>query len=457
MVADELGRRRVDTAAGTKLGALLAAALGCIVTLYLFYPGFMPWDATFQFAQVISGHVENSHPPIMVYVWMLANTLVYGPGGMLILQVAAYWTGLALIATYATRSSWLQVMIVLGVGCFPPLFATIPVVLKDGGALAFLLLCSALALHARARCSKRLAWMALLCAFYASALRTPNLLAVLPLLWLLAEVILPGWKSVARRATVVVSIAVVFMAAIHQLDTRGVVRVPYRAAVPLWDIAMISLARDQFLIPSYAVNNPDLDMQRLRMISRDYRCDVHDPADLEQVTMDLSYRKMSQLEADQLLRDWVHTIFMYPREYLQHRWHVTKLLFTDPMLKLTFLDSVFLRKTAEPIPGFDPNIRFQARSGFNALIAALKWCSLTPLFSPWVYLGLAALVLPASFLARGDSAVSARTLAASGLLYVAPLPLIAPATDFRYSIWLVAASVIAAVLLAATCARRRDV
>lgn len=450
MVADELGQGRGDTAAGSKLGAVLAAAFGCFVTLYLFYPGFMPWDATFQFAQVISGRVENSHPPIMVYVWMLANTLVYGPGGMLILQVAAYWTGLALLATYATRSPWLQVMIVLGVGCFPPLFATIAIILKDGGALAFLLLCSALTLHARARCSKRLTLLALLCAFYASALRTPNLLAVLPLLWLLAEVILPGWKSVARRATVVASIAVVFLAAIHALDTRGVVRLPYRAAVPLWDIAMISLASNQFLIPAYAVNNPELDMQRLRMISRDYRCDVHDPADHEQVTMDLSYRKMSQLEADQLLRDWVHTIIKYPHEYLQHRWHVTNLLFTDPMLKISFL--------MDSIPGFnlnDFNIRFEARPGYKALNAALwKWSRLTPLFSPWVYLVLAALVLSASFLLRGDAAVSARAIAASGILYVAPLPVIAPSTDFRYSIWLVAASVIAAVLLA-TSARRQ--
>jgi hypothetical protein len=421
------------------LGAVLAALLGFAVSLYLYYPGFMTWDSTFQFTQVLSGHVENPHPPVMVYVWMLANAIVYGPGGMLVLQSAAYWVGLCLIAARVTRSPAFAAAIVLGLGLFPPLFATLPMIWKDAGCLAFLLLATGLALHARKTRSLLLVALGVAAAFYATALREPNLFGVLPLLWLLVGAVPALERPASRRLAAAGFLAAGFVVGVSVLDNVGVTRLPYRAAVPIWDLARMSLARNDLILPRYAIQNPDLDLARLRSISQDHRCDVHDPADGEKVTTDVTYRALSDDQADRLLRDWISAIVAYPGDYFRHRGHVTRRLFLEPMMPVWH--------QMESIDGFELDVRFAPRPLYRQVHRGLLWSAKHGLFTPWIYLVLAGLVVAASHRVRGETAVEARAIAWSAILYVAPLPVIAPSVDFRYSIWLVAGSLVALVVL----------
>ncbi|MBM4267029.1 MAG: hypothetical protein FJ144_10500 [Deltaproteobacteria bacterium] len=435
---------RARSASGAT-AATLAAVAGFAATLYLYYPGFMTWDSTFQFAQVVSGQVENSHPPLMVYVWMLANAVVYGPGGMLILQAAAYWTGLALIAAALGRSAAIAAALVLLLGFFPPLFATIAMIWKDTGCLAFLLLATGLALQARMSAAPRSRATLVVCGlaatFYASALRSPNLPSALPLLWLLCGALPALSRPASKRLAAVAVIAVVFAGGIFLLDNVGVKRLPYRAAVPLWDLARISIARNELLLPPYAIHDPSLDLPRLREISRDFRCDVYDPADGKKPTTDVSFRTLSEADADRLMRDWASAIAAHPGAYLEHRGHVTSLLFTDPMMKVWH--------AMESIDGFTLDIAFEPRPPYRQVRKALLWASMHGFFTPWIYVVLATGVLAASYRVRTATASEARAVALSALLYVAPLPVIAPSTDFRYTIWLVAGSLVSLVLLAA--------
>ena len=78
---------------------------------------------------------------------------------------------------------------------------------------------------------------------------------------------------------------------------------------------------------------------------------------------------------------------------------------------------------------------------------ALDMLSETGLYRPWLYVLLSTVVFLASFRIDARPAFLARHIALSGLLYVAPLPLIAPSVEFRYTIWLFEATVVAVALM----------
>jgi hypothetical protein len=458
-------RRPLHLALATlqRWSAGIAAVLGFIATLYLFYPGFMSWDSTHQFHQSITGNVENPHPPMMAYLWMLTNRIVYGPGGMLFVQSAAYWTGLALIASHVTRSAGWRAGIVLALGFFPPSFGLLSTIWKDVGVLAFTLLALGLVLHQPGRRSRWWIAAAIVSAFYATAVRGPVLLSMLPLFWLISDAIVSRPAAAERgaaprrlrsRTLAFVVLAASFAAGIYTLNNVGVKRLPYRASVPLWDLAMISLQRDELLIPPYAIHVKDFDLQRLKRITRRHRCNFHAPEDGQYATPDLDYSSLSQDEANRLLLHWIETILEHPVEYSRHRAWVTSRVFHQPELKFY--------RWIMPLPHFVPRVDFLPRPGYASVLKILRYSAETPLYVPWVYLLIAVAALLASFFAPGYQARAARCVSASAILYVAPLPVIAPSTDFRYSIWVIAGSLVACLLLGAAwkqergAARRRD-
>lgn len=217
--------------------ALLPALAGSALSVYLFYPGFMAWDSTAQFLQVVTGEVENPHPPIMVYLWMLTKRLVPGPGGLFLVHVAGYWSGIALISAHLARHPAARAALILALGFFPPTFELIPVVWKDSGALASLLLCTGLLLHAESRST---AGGALGCAVYAAAVRSLGILTTLPLLWTIAGSLV-GTAAARRRRALFAGLAAGVALFVAVVGNVGVKRLPYRAAVPLWDLAILSL------------------------------------------------------------------------------------------------------------------------------------------------------------------------------------------------------------------------
>lgn len=84
---------------------------------------------------------------------------------------------------------------------------------------------------------------------------------------------------------------------------------------------------------------------------------------------------------------------------------------------------------------------------------ALNVLTRTPVYWPWVYILVAIATFLASFRIADQNARAARWIAASGLVYIAPLPLIAPSTEFRYSLWLISATLVATALLVTARAR----
>ncbi len=414
----------------------LASVIGFSATLYLFFPGFMEWDATWQLQQAASGEIDNSHPPIMVYLWKLTNQVSFGPSGMLVVQAGGYWAGLALIASNLAQGAVGRGLLVLGLGFFPPVFGVLATISKDSGSMSALMATSGLTLQARASGRKGPAMAALPFAFYALAVRFNNLLTVLPLLWLLADSLLASRRVGRIGAFAALGVAMISGAAV--VNTVGVKRTAYFTAVPLWDLSQISLMRNELLVPRSAITRADLDLKRLRWISRTYRCDYRRVRVDGRLTQDIDHAHLTTRESWEILGTWLAAIVDHPREYLVHRGRIMRAVLFAP-------DPVFVH-VFEPIEGYTFSLEFSPRPGYAPLKSLLDACEGSLPCLPWVYLLLATLVFGFSWRARDERTRVARAIAASGLLSVVPLAVLAPAIDYRYSVWLVAAAVVSATL-----------
>lgn len=425
----------------------LMAASGFAATLYLFWPGFMTWDSTLQYMQAVTGKVQNPHPPIMAYLWMLTRRVIEGPGGMLVLQAAGYWSGFALIACAALRRPLQRTLAIALLGFFPPVFWLLPTIWKDNGFLAAMLLAIGLQLSGRPRRRALRSALVLLLAFYAFAVRVTGPLAVLPLLWFALGAEAPQ-LGVRTRLLRCAGIALLFVAATLGLSNLGVERLPYRAAVPIWDLARMSQLEQQILIPDYVIRNPKFDLERLERIGRPNRASFHDLRKPFTVMTDLDYEHLTPEQVDALLAHWIATIRAHPRSYLAHRLHVTKRLFLEPDQRI--------RHRLQSIPGFRLDFEFVQRPGYAGLDRWVKSLVDTPLYVPAVYAALALALLPASGLVTGWRRSAVRMLCVGGLLSVAPLPIISPSIDFRYTLWCTSGSLLALFLWLTHWLRRMD-
>ena len=455
------GRRRTRRVPWGVLSPSLAGLFGFSATLYLFYPGFMVWDSTWQLQQAVTGEVNNAHPPIMVYLWVATNRVLYGPAGMLAVQSAAYWTGLVLVACYAARRAAWRALLVLGVGFFPPLFGILATVWKDSGALAALLMVSGLLLHAYRRREATLAWLALPFAFYAFGVRFNNPLTILPLLWRISEAVVLSRNAWGGRSPALVCSGIflglisAMLALTVAVNTVGVRRYAHFVAVPLWDLAQISLETNEMLVPAAAITRPDLDLRRLRAISRPYRCDYRRVWREGKMRQDIEWTHLGQKEAREIVIHWLEAIVDHPGAYLRHRMRVTKAALLDPTLgtpRRTAAALIFGEQRLESIKTFALPFEFHARPGYASVKRVFAFCAGTILCRPWLYLLIATAWCILGWRARSEEMRLAGSLASSGLLSVIPLVVVAPSTDFRYSVWLVATAVIASVI---AIARRR--
>ena len=92
--------------------ALIAAGFG--LTLLVFYPGIMTYDARFVHEYIAKGIMEDWQSPVMILLWGWIDPIAPGPASMFLLIVTLYWLAVALLAlTLARRSVWLAVVLVL--------------------------------------------------------------------------------------------------------------------------------------------------------------------------------------------------------------------------------------------------------------------------------------------------------------------------------------------------------
>ncbi len=422
--------------------AWLAGAVGLALTLWLFFPGYMSWDSAYQWWQVRHGIVDPIFPPVMGGIWRVTEWLSPGPGGYFLYQATLYWLAFAAFAAALSVPAWARVLIVLGLGLWPPVWAVSTHVWKDAAMLSWFVLAVACLCQDARRPSRGLRLLALACIAVGAAYRYNALSAALPLcLWL-------GWREMqALRGPTASRIAgaglglgmlvVVALASAAPGLFATKTATPVWPVIAQWDIAAASIAEDRNLFPPRWAD-PTLTLPELRA--------AFNPAvnttlyETGKVTL-VYETPMSDADLAALRAAWLDLPLSHPRAYFGHRLRVARLMFG--LDQAEHPNHLVLSPTMVAYLDNPPVVMNATRWHTPVQDWLQSWID-TPLFAGWIYAAFALLMLiVAAFDRRRAGTGLAMTIAASGLLLVLPLVLLSPSTDFRYINWLLSAALMA--------------
>lgn len=415
----------------------LAAGLLFLLQIALWWPGVAMVDTIGQYAQVLSGAYDDWHPPIMAKLWAVLHPLGPGAAPMFVVQAAAYWLGLGLIASALARAGRVRAgWVVIALGALPLFVAWQSVVLKDAQMLGAML--AAVGIVARARFAGRsLSTPALIAVAvllgYAALVRTNAVFAVVPL----GVMLVPGRRRwVGRAGTIaVLTLAVLAVSPVinHRLFRAEPTSVSH--TLPLFDLAGIV---------HFAGNDGVLRADERAMIvaKHCYQPFFWDPIGSPSRCGAIADR-FQPVSAGTLDLAWAGAIMRHPIAYARHRiahlnattrWLVPAVWTSAAPPVVSEINTVGLGTPAKAV---------------SPIVAAAGWLAASPLGWP-----IALIVVAGSVVAI--VATSARTpvrdvalaLAVSALALEASFAVVSIASDLRYHLWPMLASALAAVLVA---------
>lgn len=385
----------------------LILCIAWVVALLYAYPGYMTTDSVNQLTDARIGGFVDWSPALMTEVWRLLGYVWSGPASMLVLQVTLF-----LVGTYHVLREALQprtAAVVAGVVTWmPPVLATLGVIWPQS--LHAALAISTLALVRRGTWRAWLAAMPL--AVLACSLGFGSAISMLAIIaGGTHRRLAPRWW---HRLVGVAVWAVVALAA-------------HGANIALTDLAThqndIALAKDDI---AGIVERAQLPADPM------INADPHTPA-----------------EIDALLADHARLIRAYPLAYVHER-----------VARASYLLGVKRRRTWSPVYTEFLGSRdqlmlthhFASHSWLQGgLVAIVTAAGRTLLCHPWLYAVLALLLLPFAILARGPAWV----LLASGLSGELAMLTETNSAELRYSVWLIASTLIALALVIAVRSARQ--
>jgi len=421
-------------------GAMPAvAALCCLASLALFWPGYAMFDSVDQFGQALSGDYNDWHPPIMARLWaLLHDSFGGGAAPMLVLQMTLYWLGLGLIAGALRRSGrWRAGPAVLLVGLVPLWLGWQAVVLKDTQMAGALLAATGLIAWWRlaGRRLPPLAFaMVIVLLGYATLVRANAAFATVPL----GVLALSGAPLRAGRAVVVAIAAIIAVLAIepvinHDLLAAAPSGVEHTEA--LFDLAGIA-GRS-----SSAAGTGLTTAERRQILARHCaRPFFWDPLGAPG-HCDTTMARLDSLPTGRLYRTLATAIVHHPLAYAGHR--LAHLNSTERWLVPARWPA------AAPPDQSEPNTLGLATPGR----AAARWQSVagaladTPLGWPFAWV-IVALTTAAALRSAPPSPARqlALALAGSALAMEASFVVLSIASDLRYHLWSILAAALALVL-----------
>jgi len=222
------------------VAALIAAGYG--LTLAIFYPGIMTYDAKFVHEDIAKGVLGDWQSPVMTVLWGVIDPIAPGPGSMFLLIATCYWLGFALLAfALAGRSSRLALLLPL-LALTPPAFVFVGIIWRDVLFATSWLLAAAIAFAVAERGARyRVPAQALglaLCAF--GVLLRPNALIAAPILG--AYIAWPRQMSWKRTAILFVPAMAGFFALVQVVyyGALGATRQHPLQSIMVFDLGGIS-------------------------------------------------------------------------------------------------------------------------------------------------------------------------------------------------------------------------
>ena len=395
------------------------------------YPGYMRPDALDELVDSRTGTFTDWHSPMLTELWRVLGRVVAGPAPLFLLQGT-----MLLLGTYSLsrrvlterRATAAAATVLL----FPPLLSTTALVSEDATLTAFLICGAALLLAKR-----RIAGLVLL--VVAAGLQEGAALAVLPIIVATLRWPAPRWRALATAFAAWATVtALAFALTQLFIDERTHRR---EAALAMIDIAgtldharHIDDAEVHEILPgvSFAVAK---DLQQHARKASHSSPDAGGNRVFETPT--------TRTERDGLIAGRDSIAAARPLAYLGARVNVfERLLGFSRDKQWRTLNTDFV-----PNPNQRIGIAHAAHHSLvqRVLIWPVKLLSHTPLFAPYLYFLLALVLVPIAFVRRNGLAAM---LLVSGLVYELGLGIVTAVPEYRDSYWMMAATGLAALLVA---------
>jgi hypothetical protein len=438
--------------------------VGWLAFMTYAYPGYMSYDSVYQLLEARSGELGTAHPPMMGWLWMLVDSVIAGPFGMLLIQSVCFLAGgyLLLVRYMTPRAAAVCACVLL---LLPPVSAVMAVIWKDSQMAAFLLLGTALLLSPR----RAIRVLALVMIMIASGMRHNALSLTFAIV-----VLLFTWSPSLRwykRYPIAIAAWVLVTFSAQQLQTVLTVPSKQEGASLWYGLALLDIVgtirhsseMSDAELRELLAGTPLLHEDHLQEATRRrYRIE-----DIEEKTRfalgtgnyitplwTTTYNFFAVAENNEqvaaIRRAWKEVIVAHPLAYLEYRWHV-------------FADRVQLH--GDPIPSaayvwftdvIDPATS-ATKMGHSALPSRIQdtlrecmhWLGTTELFRPYLYLAFIMVLLPLWVRERLLLALAGSALGGEAALFV-----VAPTNDYRYSYWTVIAGILIVMITIAKRAQR---
>ena len=411
--------------------AVAFCLLGYALTLYVFYPGVMTYDARFVYADSAGRARGDWQSPVMASLWRLIDPISPGSGSVFLMVATLYWLAFGLLAVaMARRSIWPALSLAL-LALSPPAFVFVGVIWRDILFAVLWLLAAALGFGMRGGAARLIA-LALLA--FAILLR-PNAIVAAPIL---AAYLLWPERFAVKRVAIIAIPAVLLLYGLWQGVYYGVLnaqRQHVEQSILVYDLGGITHFSKENQFPvSWSAEETAL------LIT-----DCYQPTEWN---VYWSYGPcrfvMERLERDKIfgstrLTDaWWRAIVGHPIAYLRHRGsYMWNFLAGDGNV------TVWLRELDDP-----SKFLFTDRPAFTALRFVHDALKPTLFFRPGLWL-LTSAALCAIAWRRRDRRAGAFVLGVCGsaTIYVASFFIVGVSSDFRYAYWAVLTSLTGAVAL----------
>ena len=414
--------------------AIAMAAAGFGLTLFVFYPGVMTFDAKYVYLDIAKGFYGDWQSPVMTLLWALIDPLAPGAASMFVLIAMFYWLGFGLLAvTLARRSIWPAIALLV-LALSPPAFVFVGTIWRDVLLASAWLLSAALAFEVadRGRPLRLPVQGVALALLTLGVLLRPNALLAAPIL--AAYILWPAQFSCKRAAILFVPAVIAFYALVQIVyyGALGATRQHPLHSLLVFDLGGIShFAKDNQYPVTFSASETAL------LVDGCYRpteWDIywrHEPCRFV----------MDRLERDRLFGTsaissaWLRAVTRHPVAYLQHRaaftWHF--LTGANPTMW-----TYNIEEPDKPI--------LDGRPAIVAVMTMHDALKATPLFraGSWLLICIAAGALAWR---RRDRPAGAFALAvcASGAVFALSYFAFGVASDFRYGYWAVLAGLSGAV------------
>jgi hypothetical protein len=413
-----------------RLFAIASAAAGLGLTLLIFYPGIMTYDAKFVYEDIAKHHFGDWQSPVMTVLWALIDPIAPGSGSMFLVIAGAYWLGFGVLGyTLAPRSRWLAALPSI-LALMPPAFVFVGVLWRDVLFAVTWLLSAALtftvAVHAPKMRAAGLILALALCGL--GVLLRPNAIIAAPLLAI--YIVWPlqvRWKRTAILFIPTVAAFFGFVQLVYY-GALGATRQHPLQSIMVFDLGGVShFAKENQFPVTWS------ERESVLVLNGCYR-----PTE-----WDLYWRLgpckfvMQKLEPEEKLfgtpaitRAWVRAIARHPIAYVEHRASFMWNFLAGSNLTMWVADIENPEKTV-----------FPERPAFAALKAVHDAVKPTIIFRAGIWL-LACLAVCVVAWRRRDTPEGAFAFAVCGsaAVYVLTFSAVGVASDFRYGYWAVLAA-----------------